>query len=138
RRRPGVTCAAWTSLLPLSGETWVDLIAREGDTRPAIQKPSANYRFIAPEYFRTLSMPILKGRSIAEADRGGATIPAVISQRAASTVWPGGDAIGRTFLRGDPNQPKKFAVVGIVADGRATALDTPPPVMVHVPSWSNH
>jgi putative ABC transport system permease protein len=135
---PGVTSAAWTSLLPLSGETWVDVITREGDTRPGSQKPRANYRFIAPDYFRTLSMPILRGRSIAENDRRGATIPAVISQRAASTIWPGEDAIGRQFLRADPDQAKQFEVVGIVADGRATALDTQPPLMVYVPYWFNN
>ena len=137
-RLPGVTSAAWTSLLPLSGETWVDLITREGDARPNSQKPIANYRFIGPEYFRTLSMPVLRGRSIAENDRSSATVPAVISQRAASTVWPGEDAIGQTFLRADPGQPKKFEVVGIVADGRATALDTQPPRMVYVPYWFNN
>jgi len=137
-RLPGVTSAAWTSLLPLGGETWVDLISREGDTRPGSRKPRANYRFIAPDYFRTLSMPILRGRSIAENDRRGATIPAVISQRAASTIWPGEDAVGRRFLRGDPDQPKKFEVVGIVADGRATALDTRSPLMVYVPYWFNN
>ncbi len=137
-RLPGVTSAAWTSLLPLNGETWVDLISREGDTRSTFQKPSANYRFIGPDYFRTLSMPILKGRSIAERDRSGATIPTVLSQRAASTIWPGEDAIGRTFLRGDPDQPKKFEVVGIVADGHATALDSQSPLMVYVPYWFNN
>lgn len=138
RRLPGITSAAWTSLLPLSGETWVDVITREGDTRPGFQKPSANYRFIAPDYFRTLSMPVLRGRSIAENDRRGATIPAVISQRAASTVWPGEDAIGRQFLRADQNQSKAFEVVGIVADGHATALDSQSPLMVYVPYWFNN
>lgn len=137
-RLPAVTSAAWTSLLPLSGETWVDVIARDGDARPPSQKPSANYRFIGPEYFETLSMPILEGRSIPEDDRSGATIPAVISQRAAATVWPGEDAIGRTFLRADSDQPRKFEVVGIVADGRATALDSQSPLMVYVPYWFNN
>jgi len=137
-RLPGVRSAAWTSLLPLSGETWVDLISRDGDARPYFTKPTANYRFVAPDYFRTLSMPVLRGRSIAESDRGRATVPAVISQRAASTVWPGEDAVGRTFLRADPSQPKKFEVVGIVADDRATALDTPSPLMVYVPYWFNN
>ena len=135
---PGVTAAAWTSLLPLNGETWVDVISREGETRPNFQRPSANYRFIAPDYFRTLSMTILRGRSIAEGDRRAATIPVVISQRAATTVWPAQDAIGRTFLRADPNQAKRFEVVGIVADGRATALDRQSPLMVYVPYWFNN
>lgn len=57
RDLPGVASAAWTSALPLTGETWVDAISRIDDPRPASQKPSANYRFIGPEYFRTLSMP---------------------------------------------------------------------------------
>jgi predicted permease len=137
-RLPGVTSAALTSLLPLSGETWVDVISPQGDVRPTFEKVSANYRFIAPDYFHTLSMPILRGRSIADTDRNGATIPAVISRRAAATVWPGEDAVGRTFLRGDPDQPKKFEVVGIVADDRATALDAQSPLMVYVPYWFNN
>jgi predicted permease len=135
-RLPGVTSSAWTSLLPLSGETWVDVISRRDDTRPSFEKVSANYRFIAPDYFHTLSIPILRGRSIADSDRNNATIPAVISQRAASTVWPGEDAVGRMFLRGDP--AKTLQVVGIVADDRATALDARSPLMVYVPYWYNN
>lgn len=138
QRLPGVTSVAWTSLLPLSGETWVDVITRAGDRGPGSQKPRANYRFISQDYFRALSIPLMRGRSIAETDRRGATIPAVISQRTASAVWPGEEAIGRTFLRADPGQQKKFEVVGIVADGRATALDTQPPLMVYVPYWFNN
>ena len=85
RNLSGIASAAWTSALPLTGETWVDQISRIGDTRPSSQKPSANYRFIGPEYFRTLSMPMTKGRSIDERDRNNAFIPAVISARAAQT-----------------------------------------------------
>src|SRR5204863_3680940 len=43
REVSGIESAAWTSALPLTGETWVDLIARIGDTRPSSQQPSANY-----------------------------------------------------------------------------------------------
>jgi putative ABC transport system permease protein len=133
---PGITSAAWTSALPLTGETWVDLIARIGDTRPSSQKPSANYRFIGPDYFRTLSMPITKGRAIDERDRNRAVVPAVISARAAQTLWPGADAVGQQFARGDPSQ--HFEVVGVVADGHATALEAESPLMVYVPYWFNN
>lgn len=133
---PGITSAAWTSALPLTGETWVDLIARIGDTRPSSQKPSANYRFIGPDYFRTLSMPITKGRAIEGRDRNRAVVPAVISARAAQTLWPGADAVGQQFARGDPSQ--HFEVVGIVADGHATALEAESPLMVYVPYWFNN
>jgi predicted permease len=131
-----VTSAAWTSALPLTGETWVDQIARIGDTRPPSQKPSANYRFVGPEYFRTLSMPVTKGRSIDERDRNHAVTPAVISARAAQTLWPGEDPIGRQFIRGDPRD--QFEVVGVVVDGQPTALEAESPLMVYVPYWYNN
>ena len=131
-----VTSAAWTSALPLTGETWVDGIATIGDTRPSSQKPSANYRFIGPEYFRTLSMPITKGRSIDERDRHRAVTPAVISARAAQTLWPGDNPIGRQFTRGD--RQRHFEVVGVVVDGHPTALETESPLMVYVPYWYNN
>ena len=131
-----VTSAAWTSALPLTGETWVDVIAQKGDTRPPSEKPSANYRFVGPEYFRTLSMPLMKGRSIEERDRGNALIPAVISARAAETVWPGEDPIGRQFSRGNPTD--QYEVIGIVLDGHSTTLEAEPPLMVYVPYWHNN
>lgn len=133
---PAVTSAAWTSMLPLNGETWVDLISRLDDARPSGQKPSANYRFVGPDYFRTLLMPILEGRSIEARDRRSAVTPAVISGRAAETLWPGQDAVGRQFSRADPDQ--RFEVVGIVADGHPTALDADAPLMVYVPYWFNN
>jgi len=136
RDLPGIASAAWTSALPLTGETWVDLIARIGDTRPSSQKSSANYRFIGPDYFRTLSMPIAKGRAIDERDRNRAVVPAVISARAAQALWPGEDAVGQQFARGDPSQ--HFEVVGVVADGHATALEAESPLMVYVPYWFNN
>jgi predicted permease len=133
---PGITSAAWTSALPLTGEAWVDAIARIGDERPSSRRPSANYRFIGPEYFRTLSMPITKGRSIDERDRNNAVTPAVISARAAETLWPGEDPVGRQFARGDPSA--HFEVVGVVVDGHPTALEAESPLMVYVPYWYNN
>ena len=136
RGLPGLTSIAWTSALPLTGETWVDVMARTDDVRPDTQRPNANYRFVGPEYFRALSMPVMKGRAIDERDRSRAITPAVISARAARTLWPGQDPIGRVFVRGNPDQ--RFEVVGVVADGHPTALETESPLMVYVPYWFNN
>jgi putative ABC transport system permease protein len=133
RELSGIASAAWTSSLPLTGETWVDLIATVGDIRPSSQKPSANYRFVGPEYFRTLSMPITRGRSLDERDRNRSVTPAVISARAAATLWPGEDPLGRLFTRADP--ATHFEVIGVVVDGHPTALDAESPLMVYVPYW---
>ena len=124
-------------MLPLTGETWVDLIVEARTTRGRPRRSRARTTgSSAPDYFRTLSMPILKGRSIEERDRTSAVTPAVISARAAQTLWPGQDAVGRQFSRGDPDQ--HFEVVGVVADGHPTALDAESPLMVYVPYWFNN
>ena len=133
---PGITSVAWTSALPLTGETWVDGIVRIDDPQPDPEKSQANYRFVGPDYFRTLSMPLLKGRSIEERDRTRAPTPAVISARAAQMLWPGDDPIGKPFTRG--NRTDRFEVVGVVVDGHPTALDTESPLMVYVPYWYNN
>jgi putative ABC transport system permease protein len=133
---PGITSAAWVSALPLTGETWVDALAAVNDSRPVAEKPSANYRFIGPDYFRTLSIPITKGRSIEERDRSRSIVAAVISARAAETLWPGENPLGRQFVRGDPAD--RFEVVGVVVDGHPTALETESPLMVYVPYWYNN
>jgi putative ABC transport system permease protein len=135
RTLPGVTAAAWTSALPLTGETWVDSVQlpEQAGSHPT---SSANYRFIGPEYFRAIGTPILEGRSIDERDRANRVTPAVISMRTARTLWPSGDPIGREFSRSDPQQ--RLQVVGIVADSRVTALESDPPLMVYVPYWFNN
>jgi predicted permease len=132
---PGVDAVAWTSMLPLKGEDWTDIVTVEGDTRPEFERPIANYRFVAPDFFRALSMPIRRGRTFDDDDRrpDRPTNPAVVSGATAARAWPGQDPIGKRFLRGSPERP--FEVVGVVADARTIALDAPPPLMVYVPYW---
>jgi len=129
---PALTSVTWVSALPLSGQTWVDAIGRI-DHPAGVERPSANYRFIGPDYFRTLSMPILKGRAIEERDRTRPVTAAVLSARAAQALWPGEDPIGKPFTRSNPDV--HFEVVGVVVDGHPTALDTESPLMVYVPYW---
>jgi putative ABC transport system permease protein len=135
RQLPGITAVAWASALPLTGETWVDGIVRVDDSEQG-EKPHANYRFVGPDYFRALSMPILKGRSLEERDRDRQLTPAVISARAAQTVWPAEDPLGKVFTRG--NRSDRFEVVGIVVDGHPTSLEAESPFMVYVPYWYNN
>jgi predicted permease len=136
RTMPGVTAAAWTSALPLTGETWVDKVMRPDKASPESAASSANYRFIGPEYFNAIGMPMLRGRSIEEQDRRTTPTAAVVSSRTAKTLWPNEEIIGREFTRADPSQ--RFRVVGVVADGRVTALESDPPLMVYVPYWFNN
>ena len=60
---PGVEAASTTSMLPLRGTGQSNFIVKEGSTLPVTQNPSANFRFVAPEFFSTLGMTIKRGRA---------------------------------------------------------------------------
>ena len=128
---PGVRSAALVSQLPLAGETWVSMLIREGDKRPEFQHITANYRFVSPEYFHTMGIPMLRGRSFRESDR--ARNLAVISERAAKKMWPGEDPVGKRFGQGNPDEPL-FEVAGVVKDVRA-GMAADPPLTIYTPYW---
>jgi predicted permease len=131
---PEVDNVAWTSNLPLTGESWVDAILPQGSSDATRDVPLANYRFVAPDFFRVLSIPLTNGRSLiaTDLDTSRATTAAVISRRTAERMWPAVDPIGRRFTRGN-SQEKPFEVVGVCADGYPSRLDVAPPMMVYVP-----
>jgi len=132
---PGVDAVSFTSVLPLKGEDWSDLVSVTGDTRPIFERPIVEYRSVAPGFFKTLSIPIRRGRAFTDLDRAPdrPTMPAVVSEAAAARAWPGQDALGKQFQRGSREKP--FEVVGIVPDARTTGIDAPPEMMIYVPYW---
>ena len=66
---PGVQRATTTSMTPLSGTGQTNAIAPDGSSLPRSQQPSANFRFVAPEFFATMGIAILRGRAFSDADR---------------------------------------------------------------------
>jgi len=126
--QPGVVSAGIVTALPLTGETWIDAISVPGDKRPGFERPSANVRFASADYFRTMGIPMLAGRTFSENDRKRKVT--IISERVAATLWPGQNAVGRNLDRnGDP-----FEVIGIVRDVKTDA-DKPAPLMMYRPYW---
>lgn len=132
---PGVERVTTTTLLPMAGSGQVSPIIAEGARGPRAEQPDANYRYVAPDFFGTLSMPLVRGRTFTDAERDPKQLtPAVISAPAAARLWPGQDPIGKHFNRGVPGEPG-FVVVGVAADARTTSLDRTPPLMVYAPYW---
>jgi putative ABC transport system permease protein len=109
------------------------MITREDDHRPMFQRPVANYRMISPDYFKSMAIPIRRGRAFETGDRNRPVT--IVSESTAAKIWPGEDAIGKHCRRSDKDDP--FAeVVGIVADTRAS-MKGEPPLIVYVPYWKN-
>ena len=131
---PGVRSVSSTSLLPMRGEGQVNFVVAAGTNVPRPEQPSANFRFIAPEYFTALELPLQHGRMFSLDERTGRLTPAVLSASLAARLWPGQDALGKEFSRGIEGEPG-FEVIGIAADARTASLERTPPLMVYVPYW---
>ena len=126
---PGVLSAGFVSALPLQGETWIDLVSTEGDTRPMFERPMVNVRFISPGYFKTLRIPLREGATFEDSQRNRKV--AIISQATAQRLWPGQRALGRRMLHNE----ETVEVVGVTADIRSTSLDKDPVLMIYLPYW---
>jgi putative ABC transport system permease protein len=120
RRVPGVTTAALTSQLPLSGDA--DMYGARFD--PGVPNdPGPNrgtFRYaVMGDYFTTMGIPLRRGRLIDDRDRAGTPLVALISESMAKRRLPGQDPIGKQIYIG-PAGP--YTVVGVVGDVRQESL----------------
>ncbi|HEY1583066.1 MAG TPA: ABC transporter permease, partial [Chthoniobacterales bacterium] len=112
---PGVKSAAASNALPLSGAEEVDDFEIEGQPKPApgtVQ--TANFRWVTPDFFQTLQIPLERGRVFTERDKMGAPAVAIIDETMAHLYFPGMDPIGRRFTGGK----NPIEIVGVVRDVR--------------------
>jgi putative ABC transport system permease protein len=126
---PGVEVAAAASDLPpiSSGQNWdVEIAGRT--LAPEESAPSPNVRAVTREYFRALSIPIVRGRSFGPEDDGGSLPVALINQTAARYIWPGADPIGQR-IRYSEKLPW-ITIVGVMGDVRSMGLGEPAPLEV--------
>jgi predicted lysophospholipase L1 biosynthesis ABC-type transport system permease subunit len=76
-----------------------------------------NMEVVAPEYFATLGVPVLRGRTFTDRDREDAPPVVVVSQSAARHYWPGVDPLGKRLIMG-ADVDRVVTVVGVVPDTR--------------------
>jgi predicted permease len=123
RALPGVKSAAVVSFLPLGGFSAPNSFNVEGRPQtPPEQSPTADSLMISPDYFRTMEIPLLRGREFTPSDRDGADRVAVISKSVAERVWGKEDPIGKRIRFGTATPPVWWSVIGIVGDVRADGL----------------
>jgi putative ABC transport system permease protein len=126
---PGVQGVTVDGGAPLSGSANSTLyIAGRPAPEPG-QAPPVNRHYVAPDHFRTLGIPVLQGRVFTPADNASAPSVAVISDSAARTFWPDGDAIGKRVWFGGGSRfdspERSVTIVGIVGDVTYQPFDRP-------------
>lgn len=81
----------------------------------------ARYYDAGPDYFRTMQIPILRGREFTEQDNESSPDVAVVNETLARRYWPEGDAVGKRLIL--PRSKKTLEVVGVAGDVRRFDLD---------------
>lgn len=93
----------------------------------------ADYCVAGEDYFRTLAIPLVRGRLFGKQDESNAPHVAVISEALARTRWPHSDPIGQTLEFGNMDGDlRPLTVVGIVGDVHAEGLDRPATPIIYV------
>ncbi|HEX9217458.1 MAG TPA: ABC transporter permease [Gemmatimonadales bacterium] len=119
RAIPGVRGVSPVVAVPFAGSAaWDGRPAAEGQSREeSAANPMLNMDVVAPDYFETLGIPVLRGRAFTDADRADAPSVVVISQSTARHYWPGQDPIGKR-LRMGADLERTVTVIGVVPDTR--------------------
>jgi putative ABC transport system permease protein len=130
RGLPGVRSFALVNGLPLSG--WDDVRELEVAGRPVErEKPSVGYRVISEDYFTTMEIPLLRGRSFGRQDQATAPGVAIVNQAMAQLLWPGANPLTQRIRIGA--EPAFREIVGVVRDIRSRRPNQPPRAEVYVP-----
>jgi putative ABC transport system permease protein len=144
---PGVESVALTNHVPLTGASIDTRLVVAGRAAGA-DSATALFRTVSPEYFRTMQIPLLRGRVLTEADMTGSSAAVLVNQALVRRYWPHDDPLGKRLTvfksvqaRPDFGQPVEAEVVGVVGDVRHYGLDaglTPEvylPYTVNPPRW---
>ncbi|HET9793532.1 MAG TPA: ABC transporter permease [Thermoanaerobaculia bacterium] len=111
---PGIVSASATSRLPVSGGDSQGDLTVEGRSVSGAPPP-ASFRRILPGYFRTMGIPIVRGRDFDGRDAGTPMV-AIVNASLAARCWPGMDPLGRRIKVGPAEREPWLTVVGVVGD----------------------
>jgi putative ABC transport system permease protein len=134
---PGVTMRGAVSSLPFTSSVGWGSINVEGWTPQPGQELQVDQRGASADYFRTMKVPLVKGRFFTVSDMPAtAEQVVVIDEKFAQRFWPAGDAIGR-HVWFDP--ARKLTIVGVVGTVKQYGLDVDGRMVVYRPSpWSGY
>ncbi len=122
--QPGVISAGATTTLPLAGGGSIQPFTIEGQPVAAVaEQPSARMRYISPDYFRAMGIPLKQGRFFNEEDREDRVPVIIISESMARRFWPGQNPVGKRLTPSFHLKQGVREIVGVVGDVK-TGLDS--------------
>jgi putative ABC transport system permease protein len=121
--------------LPFGGSGGDRSFTIEGRPVPEGQpRPDEQVRFVSPGYFKTMYVPLLKGRDLTRYDVATAPLVIVVNEALAKKFWPEGDALGKRIFF-SRNNPKLYEIVGIVGNVKHRGLDLGEKPEIYIPVY---
>jgi putative ABC transport system permease protein len=124
---PGVRSASSIIPLPLTGDMFRISFETEGRPLAKGDLPSADFFSVSDDYFKTIGVPILKGREFNQRDNLTAPGVVIVNQEFARKYFPGEDPVGKRIKPGISStkaKPDWREIVGVVADVRNRNLSS--------------
>ena len=134
RGLPGVISAAGVTSLPTAvrsnGGYWI-----QGGPGPEVlgmRSPQAVFNVVTPDYFKTLQVPVVRGRDFTDGDRLEAPRVVMINEQLVKDAFPDVDPVGRTLRCGlDSLEP--MTIIGVVKDIRTNGPSRPVQAEIFMP-----
>ncbi|MFZ0734077.1 MAG: ABC transporter permease [Candidatus Sulfotelmatobacter sp.] len=133
---PGVESASLSRGVPVRDWDGQYFITADNPHPAAGEVPDTNYVCVGPHYFKTMRIPIVRGRVFSDFDTQSSEPAAIVSQSLATKYWPGQDPIGKRLkISGDADdntQPWR-TVVGVAENVRSDGQYWPFRPEIYVP-----
>jgi putative ABC transport system permease protein len=129
RSMPGVESVGIADSLPMQGAESAGLKIK---TTQSTHVDEIYFVSVSPEYFATLNIPMLSGRSFRETDGSESSLVAIVNQAFAKQYFPGASAVGYQVAFTDSPEVWK-EIVGVVADFRQRNPEEDLRPMVYLP-----
>jgi len=128
---PGVASATIASNFPLGGGLARTVFPEGQDEASGYRGTLTQLDDIAPNYFKTLRIPLVSGREFTDSDRKDTTLVAVINEAMAKHFWPGQNAVGKRFHFFGEKDLRE--VVGVVRDTVVNNIGEEPQPLAYLP-----
>lgn len=123
---PGVQSAGAVLSLPVnSGINGSLSFSIEGRPVEPGYEPVSGFQLVSSDYFKTMGIPVLHGRTITDTDNEDAPLVALVNQALADEHWPGENPLGNRIAWGniEDDEVELATIVGIVGNTRHSGLD---------------
>lgn len=130
---PGVESVGGTSRLPLGSTGLTTSVAVEGQPTPVAEWPEVQFRRALGDYFQTMGIPVLKGRTFDAGDIASSVPVCIVNETMAAQFFPGEDPIGKHIRNSQSGPP--WTIVGVVGDVKHGALDEVPQPEMYVSTY---